>query len=149
MVAVGIWGAQLGAPAVWLLPVVFPLVMAFGGMAGVITGPLPGVDLGVALSAIVLGALVAREQRLPMWAAVPIIALFAVSHGHTHGAVLPDYGVPILFASGFVISTGLLHLCGILLGLLLRVPRGRVIIRGSGGVIALVGFYFFVAYLSV
>ena len=34
MVAVGIWGAQLGAPAIWVLPITFPLVMAVGGVLG-------------------------------------------------------------------------------------------------------------------
>src|SRR5580658_2209634 len=43
MVAVGLWGAFLGAPAMWVLPVVFPLVMAFGGALGVLGVPLPGV----------------------------------------------------------------------------------------------------------
>src|SRR6267154_2434459 len=40
MVAVGLWGAFLGMPAIWLLPVVFPLVMAFGGALGVLGMPL-------------------------------------------------------------------------------------------------------------
>src|SRR5579859_2621362 len=52
MVAVGLWGAFLGAPAIWLLPVVFPLVMAFGGALGVVGVPLPGVETGIAVSAI-------------------------------------------------------------------------------------------------
>lgn len=149
MVAVGIWGAQLGGVALWLLPVVFPLMMAFGGMAGVITGPLPGIEIGVAASAIVLGALVAREQRLPLWAAIPIVGAFAVFHGHTHGTALPDFGVPILFAAGFVISTGLLHMFGILIGLAVELRHGRLAIRVAGAVIALVGVYFLVVYAGM
>jgi len=43
MVAVGLWGAQLGAPAVWLLPITFPMVMALGAMMGLLGIPLPGV----------------------------------------------------------------------------------------------------------
>jgi len=42
MIAVGLWGAQLGSPAVWLLPVAFPMMMAFGGMFGLMGLPLPG-----------------------------------------------------------------------------------------------------------
>ena len=61
MIAVGLWGAQLGAPAIWLLPVTFPLVMAFGGFLGLVGAPLPGVEIGVAASALLLGALVARR----------------------------------------------------------------------------------------
>src|ERR1700716_4293098 len=55
MVAVGLWGTFLGAPAIWLLPIVFPLVMALGGAMGILGVPLPGVETGIALSAIVLG----------------------------------------------------------------------------------------------
>src|SRR5713226_1593652 len=54
MVAVGLWGAFLGPPAIWLLPIVFPLVMAFGGVLGILGVPLPGVEIGIAVSAVVL-----------------------------------------------------------------------------------------------
>ena len=64
MVAVGIWGAQLGQPAVWLLPVTFPVVMALGGMLGLLGMPLPGVEVGIGLSALLLGLVVATERRL-------------------------------------------------------------------------------------
>ena len=69
MVAVGLWGAFLGQPAIWLLPVVFPLVMAFGGLAGVLGVPLPGVEMGIAASAVALGAMVALALRPPLWVA--------------------------------------------------------------------------------
>ena len=62
MVAVGLWGAQLGMPAIWILPVAFPMMMAAGGMLGLIGAPLPGVEIGIALSAIVLGALVLIDE---------------------------------------------------------------------------------------
>ena len=62
MVAVGMWGAQLGAPAIWVLPVTFPLVMAFGGVLGVAGVPIPGVEIGIAVSAIVLGGMIASAE---------------------------------------------------------------------------------------
>ena len=65
MVAVGLWGAQLGAPAIWVLPVTFPMVMAIGGFLGLLGVPLPGAEIGIALSALLLGAMVAREARPP------------------------------------------------------------------------------------
>ena len=63
MVAVGLWGAYLGAPAMWLLPVIFPMVMAFGGALGVLGVPLPGVEFCIALSGIMLGLAVAFAAR--------------------------------------------------------------------------------------
>src|SRR5215510_9517986 len=89
MVAVGLWGAFLGAPAIWLLPVVFPLVMALGGALGVLGMPLPGVETGIALSAIALGAMVAFAARPPLCIAAILVGAFAIFHGHAHGTELP------------------------------------------------------------
>jgi urease accessory protein len=93
MVAVGIWGAQLGAPAIWVLPITFPLVMAFGGVLGVLHVPLPMPEVAIALSALVLGAAVAMRLRLPFAAAAGVVAVFAVFHGHAHGAELPGSAI--------------------------------------------------------
>lgn len=142
MVAVGMWGAFLGRPAIWVLPVVFPLVMAFGGALGVIGVPMLGVEPGIALSAIILGGMVALAARPPIWFAACVVGTFAIFHGYAHGTELPSAANPLTYSLGFVIATGLLHLCGIALGLLMRWPAGTVLIRFSGGVIALVGVGF-------
>src|SRR6201993_2638836 len=89
MVSVGLWGAQLGAPAIWLLPVTFPMVMAFGGMLGLMGVPIPGVEYGIAASAILLGAAVMFEIRPPLGLAAALVGLFAICHGHAHGTELP------------------------------------------------------------
>ena len=124
MVAVGMWGAFLGAPAIWLLPVVFPLVMAIGGAIGILGVPLPGVEIGIAVSAIVLGLMVALAARPPLWIAAVIVGAFAIFHGHAHGAELPPGADAAAFSIGFVAATGLLHLTGISFGLLTRWPAG-------------------------
>jgi urease accessory protein len=142
MVAVGLWGAFLGNPAIWILPVVFPLVMALGGALGVAGVPLPAVETGIASSAIVLGAMVALAARPPLWVAALIVGAFAVFHGHAHGTELPDAANPLAYSLGFVIATGLLHLSGIAFGLLVRWPTGRVAVRAGGGLIALAGVGF-------
>jgi len=142
MVAVGLWGAVLGGSAIWLLPVVFPLVMAFGGALGVLGIPLPSVEVGIALSALVLGCMVFFAARPPLWAAAIIVGLFAVFHGHAHGTELPEAASPLAFSIGFVLATGLLHLCGILLSLLSRWRAGRAVVRGGGAIIALAGALF-------
>lgn len=94
MVAVGLWGAQLGAPAIWILPITFPLVMAMGGVLGVIGVPVPFVETVIALSAVALGLVVALRLRPPLWAAAALVAVFAIFHGYAHGRELP--GRPIL-----------------------------------------------------
>ncbi|MBV7409718.1 HupE/UreJ family protein [Maritimibacter sp. DP1N21-5] len=139
MVAVGLWGAFLGKPAIWILPVVFPLVMALGGALGVMGVPLPAVEAGIALSGVVLGLLIAFAVRAPLWVAGVIVGIFAIFHGHAHGTELPDAANPFAYGIGFVIGTGLLHLAGIALGLLVGFTAGRVVVRAAGAAIAAVG----------
>lgn len=141
MVSVGIWGAELGAPAIWLLPIAFPLIMALGGAAGVLGVPLPAGELLIGMSVLVLGSFVAFGQRVPLWIALAVVGVFAVAHGHAHGVELPLSADALAFTIGFVISTGLLHLCGIVIGLLGRWPAGVFAIRTGGLLIACAGCY--------
>jgi urease accessory protein len=142
MIAVGLWGAQLGAPAVWLLPVTFPMVMAFGGMLGLIGIRIPGVEVGIALSAIGLGAAVCYEARPKVWVAGVLVGLFAVFHGHAHGTELQPGANALLYSVGFVIATGLLHATGIGIGLVHRWPAGQVALRATGAAITVAGVAF-------
>jgi len=142
MVAVGLWGAFLGAPAIWLLPIVFPLVMALGGVIGILGVPLPGVETGIAVSAIVLGLMVALAAKPPLPIAALIVGAFAIFHGHAHGAELPPGVDAVAYSIGFVVATGLLHLGGIAFGLLARWPAGRIAVRVAGAAIALAGVIF-------
>jgi urease accessory protein len=142
MVAVGIWGAQLGAPAIWLLPITFPLVMALGGVLGVLHIPLPMPEVVIALSALVLGAAVAARVRVPFAVAAAVVAVFAIFHGHAHGVELPGAANPLAYGAGFVVATGLLHLCGIAIGTLSQWPLGERLIQGMGAAIAALGGYF-------
>ena len=142
MVAVGLWGAFLGSPAIYILPIVFPLVMAFGGVLGILGVPLPGVEIGIAVSAAVLGMMVALAARPPLWVAGVIVGAFAICHGHAHGTELPPGADALAYSAGFVIATGCLHLCGIAFGLLARRPLGRIVVRTAGGAIAIAGVMF-------
>mgnify|MGYP001824761833 CR=1 FL=1 len=141
MVPVGLWGAQLGPPAVWLLPVAFPMMMACGGMLGLMGIPLPGVEAGIAVSAIVLGVMVLFGAWTPLPVALAIVAFFAIFHGHAHGTELPEGQSGILYSMGFVIATGALHGVGILIGLIHRWNFGRLALRGAGTVVMIGGIY--------
>jgi urease accessory protein len=142
MVAVGLWGAFLDAPAIYTLPVVFPLVMAVGGVLGILGVPLPGAEILIAISAIALGLMVALAARPPLWIAAVLVGAFAIFHGHAHGAELPPGADAVAFSAGFVVATGLLHLAGIAFGLLARWPAGRIAVRAAGCVIAVAGVVF-------
>jgi urease accessory protein len=142
MVAVGLWGAQLGAPALWLLPIAFPLLMALGGVLGVLGVPLPAPEIAIALSALTLGCLVAARVRLSLSAACAIVSVFALFHGHAHGSELPQAADPLAYGVGFVVATGVLHLCGIAIGTLTHRVQGDRLVRVLGGAIAVTGAYF-------
>jgi urease accessory protein len=141
MVAVGIWGAQLGLPAIWLLPVTFPLVMSIGGVLGVRGVPIPGVEFGVAASAVVLGAMILLVARPPLWVAAIIVGAFAIFHGHAHGTELPHAARPLAYGAGFVLSTGLLHVTGISIGLINKWQLGGRVLRVAGAAISVAGIF--------
>jgi urease accessory protein len=142
MVSVGLWGAFLGRPLIVALPVIFPTVMALGGALGMANVPLPRVELGIALSVLVMGGVIAFAFRAPMWIACLIVGVFAIFHGYAHGKELPSAADPVGYSVGFVLATGLLHVAGIGLGLLNNRPGGVVVTRTVGGLIALTGVYF-------
>ncbi len=142
MVAVGLWGAQLGKPGIWVLPICFPAVMALGGVLGILGIPLPATEIVVALSALVLGFAVAMALRVPFWAAAAVVAVFAVFHGYAHGAEMPGAANALAYGVGFVAATGTLHSAGILIGVLTRWPTGAQAVRALGAAIAGLGGVF-------
>ena len=142
MVAVGLWGAQLGPPAIWMLPVTFPIVMAFGGFLGLVGVPVPYVEIGIALSGVLLGAAILTESRPPLWIAAALIAIFAICHGHAHGAELPPGTSGLTYSIGFVAATGLLHACGVGIGTIHRWSYGQLALRALGGLISVGGVFF-------
>jgi len=144
MIAVGLCGAFLGPPAIWVLPIAFPLVMAFGGAMAILGIAVRGVEIGIALSAIALGGMIALAVRARLVPAAMLVAGFAIFHGHAHGAELPPGTDAVAFSVGFVMATGLLHLTGIAFGLLTRWPIGRIGVRVAGIGIALVGAVFLI-----
>jgi urease accessory protein len=142
MVAVGLWGAFLGRPLIYVLPVVFPATMVVGAIMGMFVVPLPPVEIGIALSVLVLGGCIALAVKAPIWVACLIVAVFAVFHGYAHGRELPSAADPVSYSVGFVLATGLLHVSGICLGLLNNLPYGVVATRSVGVVIATLGAWF-------
>lgn len=142
MVAVGLWGAFLGYPLIVALPVIFPAMMAVGGILGIIGIPFPPVEYGIALSVLLLGGAIVGAVRAPIWIACSVVALFALFHGYAHGQELPSAADPIGYSAGFVVATGLLHVAGIVLGLLRELPRGAIVARGLGGLIGIAGLFF-------
>jgi urease accessory protein len=142
MVAVGIFAVVLGGRALWLVPASFVAMMVVGFALGVNGVALPWVELGIALSSIVIGFAAALGRPMPTAAAMALVGVFAIFHGHAHGAEMPAGAVGLEYAFGFVLATAALHLAGI--GAAIGVSRlvgrhGKTLAQVAGGVFALGG----------
>lgn len=140
MVLVGVLAWQLGGRALGLVPATFALVMAAGGVLAVAGLALPLVEVGIALSVVVLGAAVALGLRASVAVAMGVAGLFAIFHGHAHGAEMPGDASGLAYGIGFIIATAALHLGGLGLGYLGAAgDRHGVLVRSAGGLAALAG----------
>ncbi len=142
MVAVGLFAARLGGRAMWLVPSAFVAMMAAGGALGISGINVPFVELGIAASVIVLGAVVALQLTTPTLAAMTLVGFFAVFHGHAHGAEMPSDASVLTYALGFMIATTILHAIGIGTGLgvgRLEKTASAGLVRVAGGAIAVAG----------
>jgi urease accessory protein len=142
MVTVGILAWQMGGRAIWLLPASFVALMAVGGALGMGGFDLPYVETGIALSVVVLGAAVALGVKAPLAFAMGLVGMFAVFHGHAHGAEMPETAGGLSYGLGFMLGTALLHLAGLSLGFAigrLGETSGRAWVRGAGAAISLAG----------
>ena len=148
MVSVGLWGAILGRPLLVALPVIFPTLMAAGAVLGMANVPLPPVELGIALSVLILGGAIAAAYRAPVWLACALVAGFAIFHGYAHGRELPSAADPVGYSTGFVLSTGLLHVVGIAIGALKERRGGLLAVRGMGAGIAATGVVFLIRAMA-
>ncbi|SCB58383.1 urease accessory protein [Rhizobium aethiopicum] len=142
MVMVGVFASQLGGRAAWPVPTTFILVMALGGGLGMAGVNVPFVEIGIALSVIILGAIVALGVKAPTAVAMGVVGLFAIFHGHAHGMEMPEDAGGAAYAAGFMMATAFLHAAGLGLGFLIaRIGerQGSFAVRTAGGVAAVAG----------
>lgn len=142
MVAVGVFAVVLGGRAVWLVPLSFVGMMAVGFLLGIGQVDVPFVELGIALSSVVIGGVAALGRPMPVVAAMALVGGFAIFHGHAHGAEMPADAAGLTYALGFITATALLHAAGILaaMGVARLVGKyGRAVAQVAGGLFALAG----------
>jgi urease accessory protein len=145
MVAVGLWAGQRGGKARWMIPMTFVTIMILGGLIGAMGVTLPYVEQGIALSVLVLGILVAAAVSWPLPASMLLVGVFALFHGHAHGAEMPVSVSGIEYGAGFVLATAILHAIGIGAAIVARNFHRSVLVRLSGTAIAASGVYLLLA----
>ena len=142
MTAVGLFAAHLGGRALWAVPATFVAMMALGGVFGAAGVSLPFAETAIALSVLVFGFVIFSGMTPPVLAAMALVGIFAIFHGHAHGTEMPVGGSGVVYGIGFMVATTLLHGFGITLGLAIRwfddVPRRRAM-QACGVAIALIG----------
>lgn len=131
MIAVGLLSVQLGGKHIWFLPAAFVGFLAFGGLLGLLGVPLPVVEGIIALSVFVLGLSIATQASIGWMLAYPMVAVFAIFHGHAHGAEVPTLASPVGYVVGFMIASATLHLIGVAMGAVARTDRIRALL-GAG-----------------
>ena len=150
MILVGIFAYQLGGRALWLVPLSFIAMMAVGGFLGVTATPLPFVEIGIALSVVVLGAIVAFGVKAPLAVAMGVVGLFAIFHGHAHGTEMPMDVSGATYGAGFMLATAVLHAVGIGIGMavgLMSRTFGNTVYRVAGGVASVAGLALLIGYV--
>lgn len=145
MLAVGIWAAQSRRAALWVLPLVFPLAMAAGALLALNGVTLPAVEAGIAASVVVLGLLIAFAVKMPLWAGAVVVSLFALVHGHAHGAEVPAGASVWMYGAGFLLATLLLHMAGLGSRLLVESRWTARLVRLVGVAFAMTGVFMFAA----
>jgi urease accessory protein len=146
MIAVGIWAAQLGGRALWMLPLSFVAIMSVGGIFGMNGVYVPAVECGIAASVMVLGLLIAFAYKAPLWVGASLVGLFALFHGHAHGNELVGECFGAAYSAGFLLATMLLHCAGIGIALLARKSEFSLVLRVAGGAISVCGLLLLLGY---
>jgi urease accessory protein len=141
MVAVGLFAAQRGGRALWLVPLTFVSFMAIGGVAGMGGTQIGFVEQGIATSVLILGMLIMLSVRLPLAASMALVAVFALFHGFAHGAEMPANASGLKYAVGFLAATMMLHLAGLGAGLTAGKMLSAPVLRYAGGAITACGLY--------
>lgn len=141
MIAVGLWAAQIGGRSLGAVPLTFVTVMAIAASLGMAGVPVPFVENGIVLSVLTLGVLIAVSARLGMASSIILVGLFAIFHGYAHGAEMPATASGVEYGIGFIFATGLLHICGIGIGVGIQKLASASFVRFAGVAIALYGVY--------
>jgi urease accessory protein len=143
MVGVGIFAAQFGGRALWLLPLSVLMMVGIGGVLGFedqITIPAADVQIIIAVSVIAFGLAIALEMSLPIVVAVGTSGFFALVHGYAHGFEMPDTVSGLEYGAGFLCATAILQVMGIGIGLGYRTYHsGSRILRLGGALMVVAG----------
>lgn len=139
MLMVGLWAGIAFPRHWWVCPAAFVAFMLAGFAFGVTGGALPLAQMLITASLVGLGLALLLDIRPPVALSAALVALFAIGHGFAHGSEMAVGTDQMGFASGFLMSTALLHALGLVLSLRLRGLTQRRVGRATGLVATVAG----------
>lgn len=143
MLAVGLWSSQLGGKASWIVPLSFVSVLILGGVIALLGANIFFVKIGILLSLVILGVLIATSIKMPLTISVGIVGAFALFHGHSHGSEMLSAGSSFTYGVGFLTATVLLHMIGFVIGYSFKKWESEMVVRVAGAFVALFGIGLF------
>lgn len=141
MIAVGVWSAQIGGRALWLMPLAFVGMMLSGFFIGITWLALPFSESGIIVSVLVMGLLITLAARPPLLFSGLLVTLFALCHGYAHGVELPAGAENLPYLLGALLATATLHLLGSAVSAFAQRLQRAGLIRFMGALITLFGGY--------
>jgi urease accessory protein len=145
MLCVGMISSRIGKSAIWQVPLCFVLVMAVGCVIGFFGAKLTIIEYLIAVSILIFGVLLIIPQWLSISATLLTVALFAVVHGYAHGKEMPLFVLPEIYIFGFMVSTTVIHILGVVLGEIInRLPRRQLLYKMTGISLVVTGIFLMV-----
>jgi urease accessory protein len=147
MVAVGVWSvAALPRDKAWQGPATFLLALVISAALGAAGVTVPYLEHAISLSVVLFGLMLVVAQRgLPVPLGLGLIAAASSLHGLAHGAETPETGFAG-YAAGFLLTTAVLHISGVGLGLAIQRWLGErrgAVLGGLGAAVGAAGLYLF------
>ena len=147
MLAVGVWSVSaLPQGKAWWGPATFLLALVASAALGAAGVSVPYLEQTIALSVVLFGAMrVLANRTMPVALGLGLIATASSLHGLAHGVETPATGFAG-YAAGFMLTTAVLHIGGVGVGLVIQRwlgARKGLVLGGMGAALGAAGVYLF------
>jgi len=148
MFAVGLFASLFAKKEANRMLAVFVSMMMLSAYLATFKFNIPFIEAGIIASIVVFGFMIVFAANIPYRIALGAIGLFAMFHGYAHGYEFSGSGSFAGYIAGFSSSTLLIHIAGLMVGMLVKKDtissKNSPAVKAAGGVIALIGASFII-----
>ena len=145
ILAMGVLSYFTDAKGRYIIAIAFLLMMLIASFLGLRNGSIVFVEQGVAISSIVIGALMLFRKKMSITLAVILAVAIAFFHGYAHGTEKPEDTSIMKYTAGFLMATTLLLSLGSLLAHFLKQQKwGNKAIKILAVITMALGIYFYI-----